>query len=127
MFLLANLGRPWGGKRIWNLFVVEIFVVEEDGGMLENFVACGGRKRKERKRKNEKKIKREDIFLDSKVKLLKKSRIPGIQLRMRKSFGKLPKSSRNQVSRNDSQKFTKIENIILRLMVKFVLRNNLLF
>jgi len=72
-----------------------------------------------KKKEKGKEIKREDIFLDSKVKLLKRL-IPGFESWMRKTFRKIPKSSRNQVSRNDSQNLPKIKNNILRLMVKFV-------
>jgi len=48
-----------------------------------------------------KEMRKEKIFsLTRKIKILK-PRIPGLKSWMRKSFGKIPDTSRNQVSRND--------------------------
>ena len=93
------------------IFLKEIFWRRYFGefGIL---VDCGGRKRNKEKGKRKRIYKREDIFLDSKVKLLKRL-IPRFESRMRKTFRKIPKSSRNQVSRNDSQNLPKINNNIL--------------
>jgi len=91
----------------------------EIGGILEKKLWLVEEGKELKKKEKGKEIKREDIFLDSKVKLLKRL-IPGFESWMRKTFRKIPKSSRNQVSRNDSQNLPKIKNNILRLMVKFV-------
>jgi len=70
-------------------------------GKLENLVACGGRKRNKEKGKR-KEFKKEKIFsLAWKMKILKRQ-FPGFKSKMRKTFRKIPKSSRNQVSWNDS-------------------------
>ena len=68
-------------------------------------------------------MKKEDILLVERVKIIRVAD-------SRDSVAdaeKIPKSSENQVFRNDSQEFTKIKNIILKLMVKFVSRNYLSF
>ena len=123
MVLLANHGRPWGGERVWNLFVVKIFCwwkcVEFGGSLERKLVACGGRKGFKEKGKRKRNYKGKIFSWTQKVKLLKRL-IPGFESWMRKTFRKIPKSSRNQTSWNDSQKLPKIKNNILRLMVKFV-------
>ena len=68
---------------------------------LEKLVACGGRKRNKEKGKR-KRIDKEKIFsLTRKMKILE-TQISGFKSRIRKTFRKIPKSSKIQVSRNDS-------------------------
>jgi len=74
-------------------------------GICWNFGKFCGLWRKEgnkEKGKKKKKLKVEDIFLDLENKKILKRQFPGFKSRMRKTFQKIPKSSRNQVSRNDS-------------------------
>ena len=72
---------------------------------------------KGRKDKRKRKEKRKIFDWKKKLKILE-WRIQRIRSRMRKTFGKIPKSFKNQVSQNDPQKFSKINNIILNIMVK---------
>ena len=84
----------------------EIFVVEESG-RLENFVACGGRKRKERKRKKGKENKKGRYFLGLKSENAEKGGFPGLS----RGCGKLSEKYRNRpeikylgTTRKNSQK-----------------------
>ena len=87
------------------------------------FLWIVGKERNKGKGKRKRNSYEEIFSWNQKVKLFKRL-IPRFESRIRKTFRKILKSSRNQASRNDSYNLPKINNNILRLMVKFVWRNN---
>ena len=79
---------------------VEDCVVEIGGKCVDENGSLGRKKRIKEKEKWKRNYNEKIFSWNQNVKILE-GQIPGIESRMRKSFGKVPESSEIQVSRND--------------------------